>query len=73
MANATPPRQKMKKFSREEIDSFFKKMNRGDGLFSPDPTLGRKDPVSNWITTSGSSKQNNKLTKISAWQTGQAS
>jgi len=72
MTKKTPAQQK-KEFSKEEIDSLFKELNQGGRTFSPTPVPEHRDMVSDWITTSGSSKQSNKLIKISAWQTGQAS
>lgn len=74
MTNQVPQKKaKMKEFSQEEVSSFFEEVNQGGRTFSPTPTPERKDVVSDWITTSGSSKQSNKLIKVSAWQTGQAS
>lgn len=72
MKNKTPLKQQ-KEFSSDELDSFFKELNHGGRTFSPTPTPEHKDITSDWVTTSGSSKQSNKLIKISAWQTGQAS
>ena len=71
MTKKAPAQQK--EFSRDELDTFFKELNGGGRTFSPTPTPEHKDMTSDWITTSGSSKQSNKLIKISAWQTGQAS
>ena len=72
MKDKTPAKQK-REFSGQELDSFFEELNQGKKTFSPTPNPEHKDMVSDWITTSGSSKQSNKLIKISAWQTGQAS
>lgn len=72
MAKETPTKQQ-KEFSHDELDSFFKELNSGGRTFSPTPAPEYKDITSGWVTTSGSSKQSNKLIKISAWQTGQAS
>jgi hypothetical protein len=65
--------QKRKEFSKKEIESFFEEVNHGGRIFSPTPNLEHKDITSDWITTSGSSKQGNKLIKVSIWQTGQTS
>ena len=75
MANNTPQQKqpKIKEFSEKEITSFFKELNRAGQTFAPTPAPEHRDTASNWITTSGSSKQSNKLIKVSAWQTGQAS
>ena len=63
--------QKRKEFSQEEIENFFEEVNRGGRILSPTPSPEHKDITSDWVTTSGSSKQSNKLVKVSTWQTGQ--
>tara|TARA_B100000745_G_C20151287_1_gene394704 strand:- start:1138 stop:1353 length:216 start_codon:yes stop_codon:yes gene_type:complete len=65
--------QKQKEISEKEIESFFEEVNRSGRIFSPTPNPEHKDLMSDWVTTSGSSKQSNKLVKVSTWQTGQAS
>ena len=60
--------QKRKEFKGEEIKSFFEEVNRAGRVFSPTPE--HKGQTSDWITTSGSSKQSNKLVKVSKWQIG---
>lgn len=62
--------QKRKEFTGEEIKSFFEEVNRAGRIFSPPPTPEHKNQTSDWITTSGSSKQSNKLVKVSKWQIG---
>jgi len=75
MANKTPQQKepKIKEFSEKEIASFFEELNNAGKTFTSTPAPEHRDTASNWITTSGSSKQSNKLIKVSAWQTGQAS
>lgn len=74
MINKAPQKQpKIEELSQDEINSFFEEVNRGGRTFSPSPTPEYKDIASGWITTSGSSNKSNKLIKVSAWQTGQAS
>ena len=72
--NNGAPAERLREFSQKEVDTFFKKIGREDKNYSPNlaPETNR-DPSSGWITTSGSTKQSNKLIKVSAWQTGQAS
>lgn len=71
MENKAP--SKKKEFSRQELNSFFKKLDQGGQLLPSAPVPDNGDMTSDWITTSGSSKQSNKLIKILAWQTGQTS
>jgi hypothetical protein len=67
------PKVKQKKeFSHKELDSFFKELNKGGQTFSPNIVPERRDVTADWVTTSGSSKQSNRLIRVSTWQTGQA-
>jgi hypothetical protein len=71
MQSKTPSKQQ-KEFTSNELENFFKELNQGGRTFSPAPAPEQKDVTSDWVTTSGSSKQSNKLIKITEWQTGQA-
>ena len=62
--------QKRKEFTGEEIKSFFEEVNRAGRLLYPALPPKHKDQTFDWITTSGSSKQSNKLVKVSKWQIG---
>jgi hypothetical protein len=65
--------QKRDGLSQKEIEEFFEEVNRSGRIFSPTPTPEHKDSTSDWVTTSGSSKDSNKLVKVSTWLIGQES
>jgi hypothetical protein len=65
--------QKQEEFPQDDLGNFFKELNRGSRIFFRGPSPEQKDLMADWVTTSGSSKESNKLIEVSAWQTGQVS
>lgn len=63
--------KKRKEFSQKEIKDFFEEVNNKRNLASE--PIPKRDITADWITTSNSSKGNNKLIKVAAWQIGQKS
>ena len=71
MKNATKKIIK-KQFSKKEIEKTFKELGYAEKVFTPLPIPDNQNTVSErWIVIGGSSKENNKLIKVSTWQTGQ--
>ena len=58
--------------SQREVEELFDKMDDCKRNFTPTPSPKQND-TSQWITTSNSSKGDNKLTTVAAWQIGQKS
>ena len=73
MKNVTKISHK-KDLSTKDIENIFKELGPLERVFTPMPTpeIG-KDISDRWVVTGGSSKQNNRLTEVSTWQTGQVS